>query len=71
MSLEHGRALNEYLETVRSVKEKVIYKLVIDQCSMKDEVFAEILEGCFKQCQMMQNGKIEVQYLTTLVYTGN
>ena len=50
MSLEHGRALNEYLETVRSVKEKVIYKLVIDQCSMKDEVFAEILEGCFKQC---------------------
>ena len=38
---------------------------------MKDEVFAEILDGCFKQCQMMKDGSIEVQYLTTLVYTSN
>ena len=69
--LDHGKALKEYLETVRTLKEKVIYKLIIDQCSMKDEVFAQILEGCFKQCQLKKSGEIEVQYLTTIVYSGN
>lgn len=35
---------------------------------MKDEVFAEILDGCHSQCSFNQKGEIEVQYLSTLIY---
>lgn len=40
--------MKEYMQIVRSLKEKRIYRLVIDQCGMLDEVFASILEGCLK-----------------------
>jgi hypothetical protein len=35
-----GKAMKEYMQIVRSLKEKRIYRLVIDQCGMNDEVFA-------------------------------
>jgi hypothetical protein len=38
---------------------------------MKDEVFAEILDGCYQQCQLNYEGEIEVQYLSTLIYNCN
>lgn len=64
--------MKEYMQIVRGLKEKRIYRLVIDQCGMLDEVFAQILEGCLKQCKLFQGtGLPEIQYLTTLVYTGN
>ena len=68
VNITQALALNEYLENTRLVEDKRIFKLVIDQCLMKDEVFAEILDGCYKQCQFNQKGEIEVQYLTTIVY---
>ena len=40
--------MNEYMQIVRTLKDKIIYKLIIDQCGMKDDVFAELLDGCYK-----------------------
>jgi hypothetical protein len=40
--------MNDYLNIVRTIKDRVIYRLIINDCGMKDEVFAEILDGCYK-----------------------
>lgn len=46
VNLVQAKAMNKYLQAVRQIDTKKIFKLVIDQCLMKDEVFAEILQGC-------------------------
>ena len=63
--------MNEYLRTVRCLDAKKIFKIVIDQCQMKDDVFAEILQGCSGQSKMTHAGEVEIQYLTTVVYAFN
>jgi hypothetical protein len=48
VNIIQAKAINRYLYTVRQLDNKKIFKLAIDQCQMKDDVFAEFLQGCFK-----------------------
>ena len=43
----HGEALQEFLINVKQVPHRRIYKLIVDECMMKDEVFALLLEGIY------------------------
>jgi hypothetical protein len=38
---------------------------------MKDDTFAEILQGCVRQSKMTLAGEVQKQYLTTIVYSHN
>ena len=38
---------------------------------MKDDVFAEILQGCVGQSKLTISGEVEIQYLSTIVYAFN
>jgi hypothetical protein len=59
IDLTHGCAIGEFLYNARLSWSRRIFTLIIDECYMKDEVFAKLLEGCYRQCTFDANGKIK------------
>ena len=45
VSIQQANALHTYLTLIKDIPEKRVYRLVIDQCAMTDDVFAKVLDG--------------------------
>lgn len=48
IDLVHGEALRDFLVGTGKLPHRRIYKLIIDECKMKDEVFAMLLDGIYQ-----------------------
>ena len=66
----HALAIGNFLFNAREVKTKKLYNLIIDECQMKDEAFANLLEGCLRQ-SVMKGKIIRTQYLSNISYSCN
>ena len=66
----HGYAIGQFLYNSRLVESRKLFNLIIDECQMKDEVFAQLLEGCYRQSEF-RGEVIRVQYLSNLSYSNN
>ena len=72
VSNQQGESMRQYLNDIKNVPGKKVYRLVIDQCSMTDDVFANILDGIISQCiSDRDTGIIRIQYLRSIVYSNN
>lgn len=49
VSEAQGLAIHKYLRLAKHVPEKQVQTLIIDDCEMPDDVFAEILKGIIEQ----------------------
>ena len=66
----HALAIGNFLFNAREVKTKKLYNLIIDECQMKDEAYANLLEGCLRQ-SVMKGKIIGTQYLSNISYSCN
>ena len=71
ISLQHAQALRKYLAGVKSIQDKLVYKLIIDACQMSDDVLQELLLGIYHQCELDSDGQIKTQCLRTFIYSNN
>ena len=67
---QQGVALARYLDEIKELPGKRVYRLVIDQCDLTDEVFSNILDGILKQCIFDPNGDMSIQYLQSILYSN-
>jgi hypothetical protein len=53
IGLDQAIALKEFLIKTKDNESKLVHSLIIDNCQMKDDVFATILEGIIAQAKMI------------------
>ena len=48
IDMAHGQALRNFLVETRDLTHRRLYRIIIDECNMTDEVFSMILDGAYQ-----------------------